>query len=72
MPGLLKPSAVCPECGTLLIGTCRTANSERTVFEYIHDPDLTQIDCKVIVNEPHVKSYERWVYDALHVGRKAS
>lgn len=69
MPGLLKSTAACPECGNSLIATCRTANAKRTVYEYIHAPELE--DCSVTVNEPAVRDYERGVYDPLHVGRKA-
>jgi len=36
MPGLLKPSAACPQCIQPLVAIVDTSNSERVIREYFH------------------------------------
>lgn len=36
MPGLLKPDAACPKCGTDLLAITDLTSTEKIVREYIH------------------------------------
>lgn len=65
MPGLLKKTAKCPECGRELWASGRTANWRRTRYEYHHGPDTEP--CFKVVLEHKVADYERLVYSKLHV-----
>ena len=65
MPGLLRKSAKCPECGKPIEASFRTSNNNRTVYEYCHTD--RSVSCEVRVPKAEEALYERNVYRPLHV-----
>lgn len=65
MPGLLRKTATCPECGRELIASFRTTNIKGTRYEYCHGDGSKP--CQRWVKRSRQARYERNTYRPLHV-----